>query len=162
MRFARNRTKTDCGPVAIYNTALALEIPFARGGYRGWYPELAWLCYDGHGSGTETHLVLPALYHVLQDTSYTAKFTYPGRCRWSWVLTRLMRESPGMGLLEVEFPVEGLHLAFIWMAFGTVWAANWTQEFSKVPLWFWGDDRWWPTKYNAVQPLHFWQIRRRV
>lgn len=164
-RYASNRTKSDCGPVAVYN--LARFLGAAPGSYRSMYPWLRQLCMTvGRGEGTPYTRILPACRAVLKGTRATVELKRPRG--WYGVVRTLQASQFQAGIVgcwvrppDAPPHHRGAHLCFVWIGQGSIWAANLVAG-QVAPIFFQAEGTWWPTAIIPDRPERVWAPRWRA
>ncbi len=171
MRVWAQKTRFDCGPVAVYNLARVLGLPGARGGYRRHEARLRRATHCTQKGGSKTRYLLRTVEREVARGGYELA---KRRANWQNIINQLDRFPRGgrmwIGLLLFEGRQPTLsdeasfHVCPIWINGNRqgIWAANLQSGSDFSLLMAFANGSWWLTALAPTQEEleGFWQVVR--
>ena len=170
MRVWGQRTRFDCGPVAVYNLARVLGLSSVRGGYRRHKARLRRASHCTR-NGSKMRYLLRAAHREVARGGYRLVVR---RANWQNIVNQLER-APRGGRMWIGFllfdgrpPVlskkASCHVCPIWIN-GTrtgIWAANLQSGKDFALVMARANESWWLTALAPTQEelVEFWQVVR--
>lgn len=166
MNLYRQRSNTECGPVAIYNLARLLQLESARGGYRANFAYFADATRYDPRRGCQRKDTWRAARAELVGTPHKLIKRRPS---WRNVVNHLDRASPPSTICILGWCADGknhrCHKVVAWRDYDRngIWVANAVAHRAVVPFYL-RQGCYWATNYHPTafpgyhQMLDFWQV----